>query len=46
MFAKLLGDKSPGWVELEPALADLEPEQIERDQRWQVVVRRALEIDE
>jgi predicted transcriptional regulator of viral defense system len=46
MFAKLLANKSPGWVELEPALVDLEPGEIERDQRWRVVVRRPPEIDE
>jgi predicted transcriptional regulator of viral defense system len=46
MLLKLLADKAPGWVELEPALADLEPEQIERDQRWRVVVRQPPEIDE
>lgn len=37
------------WVEIEPAQAadaDLAPEPIQRDARWHVVVRRALEPDE
>jgi predicted transcriptional regulator of viral defense system len=46
MFQKLYEGKPPAWVELDRGEADVEPEPIERDQRWRVVVRRAPELDE
>ncbi len=46
MFEKLFVGRSPAWVELDRGEAEFEPEPIERDQRWRVMVRRAPEIDE
>lgn len=46
MFQKLFECKTPAWIELDRSEADLEPEPIERDERWRVVVRRAPEVDE
>lgn len=46
MFLKLFEGKPPAWVELDRSEAELEPEPIERDHRWRVVVRRAPEVDE
>jgi predicted transcriptional regulator of viral defense system len=46
MFDRLFAGRSPAWVELDRGEADLEPEPIERDRRWRVVVRRAPEVDE
>jgi AbiEi antitoxin C-terminal domain len=46
MFQKLFEGKPPAWLELDRSEADLEPEPIERDRRWRVVVRRAPEVDE
>jgi predicted transcriptional regulator of viral defense system len=46
MFHELFEHKPPAWVELDRSEAELEPEPIERDLRWRVVVRRAPEVDE
>jgi predicted transcriptional regulator of viral defense system len=46
MREALFAGRSPEWVELDRGETDLEPEPIERDPRWRVVVRRAPEIDE
>jgi predicted transcriptional regulator of viral defense system len=46
MFEKRFAGRSPAWVELDRSEGDLEPEPVERDQRWRVIVRRAPEIDE
>ena len=46
MLQKLFEGKAPAWVELDRREADVQPEPIERDQRWRVVVRRAPEVDE
>ena len=46
MLKKLFAGRSLAWVELDRGEADLEPEPVERDERWRVVVRRAPEIDE
>jgi predicted transcriptional regulator of viral defense system len=46
MFEKRLTDRPAAWVKLDRGETGFEPEPIERDQRWRVVVRRAPEIDE
>ncbi len=46
MLEKLVSNNPPAWAELDRSEADLEPEPVERDQRWRVVVRRVPEIDE
>jgi predicted transcriptional regulator of viral defense system len=46
MLEKRFAGKPPAWVELDGGKTDLEPEPIERDQRWRLVVREAPEIDE
>ena len=49
MHRKLTTDELPPWTELEPeSVADREliPPTIERDRRWNVVVRRRPEVDE
>jgi predicted transcriptional regulator of viral defense system len=49
MLRELLRDQLPPWVELDPEKAagpELAPKCIERDKRWNVVVRRKPEVDE
>jgi predicted transcriptional regulator of viral defense system len=49
MLRELLRDQLPPWVELDPeevAKPELAPKRIERDKRWNVVVRRNPEVDE
>ncbi len=46
MFEKRIAGRPAAWVELDRGEAKLEPEPMERDQRWRMVVRRAPEIDE
>jgi AbiEi antitoxin C-terminal domain len=46
MFQARFDGKPPAWVELDLSEAEIEPEPIERDLRWRVVVRRAPEVDE
>ncbi|MGA3372835.1 MAG: type IV toxin-antitoxin system AbiEi family antitoxin [Terracidiphilus sp.] len=49
MLRELLRDQLPPWVELDPeevAEPELAPKCIERDKRWNVVVRRKPEVDE
>jgi predicted transcriptional regulator of viral defense system len=49
MLRELLREQLPPWVELDPeevAEPQLAPKCIERDKRWNVVVRRKPEVDE
>jgi predicted transcriptional regulator of viral defense system len=49
MLRELLRDQLPPWVELDPEEVvgpELAPKCIERDKRWNVVVRRKPEVDE
>jgi hypothetical protein len=49
MLRELLREQLPPWVELDPeevAEPQLAPKCIERDKRWNIVVRRKPEVDE
>jgi hypothetical protein len=49
MLRELLREQLPPWVELDPeevAEPQLAPKCIERDKRWNVIVRRRPEVDE
>jgi predicted transcriptional regulator of viral defense system len=49
MLKELLKDGLPSWVELDPEETtdpDLTPKPVQRDRRWNIVIRRDPEVDE